>query len=293
VRVSEGDNGGSSLAVALVTEVFHDPGGPDRLVARLREARGLGAELAVLPELPLNEWCPAGRTPSDADAEAPGGPREQAMGRAARAAGIRVLGGAIVQDPRSGSRHNTALLFDETGEVAARYRKLHLPWEEGYWEADHYSAGEELPRPVEVGGFPVGIQICSDINRPQVAHILSALGARAVLVPRATPPDTFHRWRIVFRSIAITAAVHVVSVNRPGPEPGTSMGGPSIVVAPDGEVAVETTAPLEVVRLTTQAVEKAREGYPGYLAVRGSLYARGWERAGDRPPRPEGYPRRN
>ena len=57
------------MRVALVSEFFHDPGGPERLVARLRAARAEGAELALLPELPLNRWCPADREVDDADAE--------------------------------------------------------------------------------------------------------------------------------------------------------------------------------------------------------------------------------
>jgi predicted amidohydrolase len=268
-----------SLTVALVTDVFHDETGDERLLARLREARALGAELAILPELPLNSWCPAGRTTDEKDAEPPDGRRQQAMARAARAAGLALLGGAIVRDPATGRRHNTALLFDAGGAVLARYQKLHVPWEEGYWEADHYEAGDEPPEPVDVGGFPVGIQICSDVNRPEATHALGARGALALLAPRATPPQTWERWRIVLRANAVTSSLYVVSVNRPLPEPGTSIGGPSLVVAPDGSVVAEGTDPVMVARLERSVVEAARRTYPGYLAVRSDLYARAWSRA--------------
>jgi predicted amidohydrolase len=276
-----------SLTVALVTDVFHDATGAERLLARLREARAQGAELAILPELPLNSWCPARRTPDENDAEPPEGPRQQAMARAARAAGLALLGGAIVRDPATGKRHNTAILFDAHGAVLARYAKLHVPWEEGYWEADHYEAGADLPEPVEMGGFPVGIQICSDVNRPEATHALGARGALAVLAPRATPPQTWERWRIVLRANAVTSCLYVVSVNRPDPllaqwvpsEPGTSIGGPSLVVAPDGNVVAEGTDAVIIATLERSVVEAARRTYPGYLAVRSDLYARAWSRA--------------
>ena len=100
------------LTVALITDVFPEPEENDRLLARLRDARARGAQLAVLPELPLNRWAPATRTPSDADAEPPAGPRASALAAAARTVGLAVLGGAIVRDPSSGRRHNTALLLD-------------------------------------------------------------------------------------------------------------------------------------------------------------------------------------
>ena len=53
-----------ALTVALVSEVFHDPAGPARLRSFLEEAKRRGAELAVLPELPLHPWVPATREAS-------------------------------------------------------------------------------------------------------------------------------------------------------------------------------------------------------------------------------------
>jgi predicted amidohydrolase len=265
-----------SLAVALITDVFHGPDCPDRLLAYVEAAKRQGAELAVLPELPLQEWCAVRRTRSAADVEPAGGSRHRAMARAAREAGIALLGGAIIQDPLTGKRHNTAILFDPSGEVVIRYRKVHIPQEEGFWEADHYDPGGELPRPVTVGGgFPVGVQICSDANRPELSHLLGALGALALLVPRATPPETYERWRLVLRANAVTSTAYLVSVNRPV-EPGSPVGGPSVVVAPDGTVLVETTEPLALVTLERSVVEAARVSYPGYLDVRAPLYAQGW-----------------
>ena len=70
----------------------------------------------------------------------------------------------------------------------------------------------------------------------------------------------------------------MISVNRPRPEGGVPIGGPSLVVAPDGAVLVETTDPLAVVSLDRSVVQRARLDYPGYLPVRAVLYAAGWRR---------------
>lgn len=271
------------MNVALVTEVFHGEGGEARLVGRLREAADRGAGLAVLPELPLDPWIPVRREPRPEDAESAGGRRATMLARAAREAGLAVLGGGIVRDGESGRhRFATAWLVDAEGRVLDRYRKLHLPEEEGFWETAHYEPGDEPPRVVEVAGFPVGIQICSDVNRPDGAQLLVAGGAEAILAPRATPPETWWRWRLVLRASAVTGGVYVVSVNRPA-EPGSPVGGPTMVVAPDGEVVVETTEPLVLVALDRDAVRTARREYPGYLPFRADVYARAWEAvAGDR-----------
>ncbi len=270
------------LNVALVTDVFFDDPSGERLRARLRAAKESGAELAVLPELPLNPWSPARRERRDEDAEPPDGPRQRLMSAAAREVGTALLGGVILRDPESGRRRNIALLFDASGKLRTAYAKLHLPEEEGFWETEHYEPGAELPAVTDALGMPLGIQICSDVNRPEVSHLLAALGAEAILSPRATPAPTFERWRLVMRATAVTSCAYVVSVNRPGPEAGVPLAGPSLAIGPDGRVLVETTDPVAVLTLERAAVRAARREYPGYLPILADLYAEGWRLAASR-----------
>ena len=265
-----------TLTIALVSDVFHDAAGPRRLAERLGHAQARGADLAVLPELPLNAWSPATKTPHDADAEPPEGARHQALSRAAREAAIAVIGGAIVRDPETSRRHNTALVFDKTGRLVSSYRKLHLPEEEGFWETQHYEPGDELPPVLDVSPLRIGLQICSDINRPEVSHLLGAMGADVIINPRATEAATFQRWRIVLIANAVTSGAYVLSVNRPREEFGVAFGGPSFAVAPTGDVLAETTEAIALVTLDRAVVEQARRQYPGYLAHRADLYANGW-----------------
>jgi N-carbamoylputrescine amidase len=264
------------VIVALISEVFCDTTGPSRLSARLREARARGADLALLPELPLNPWSPAVETPRDEDAEGPEGPRHQVMSAAAREAGIALVGGAIVQDPRTGRRHNTALVFDRDGTHLASYRKVHLPEEDGFWETRHYEPGDALSPIIDLG-MRTGLQICSDINRPEGSHLLGALGAEVILNPRATEAATFDRWRTVFIANAMTSGAYVLSVNRPAEEHGVPLGGPSFAVAPTGDVLSESTDILTIVPLDRATVARAKGRYPGYLATRSDLYAEGWK----------------
>jgi predicted amidohydrolase len=266
----------ASLTIALVSDVFHDAAGPQRLAERLGHARARGADLAVLPELPLNAWSPATKTPRDSDAELPEGERHQLLSRAAREAAIAVVGGAILRDPRTSRRYNTALVFDKTGRLVSSYRKLHLPEEDGFWETHHYEPGDELPPLLDVFPLRVGVQICSDINRPEVSHLLGAMGADVIINPRATEAATFQRWRTVFIANAMTSGTYVLSVNRPREESGLAFGGPSFAVAPTGEVLVETTEAIALVTLHNAVVHQARRQYPGYLAHRADLYADGW-----------------
>ncbi len=204
------------------------------------------------------------------------GPRSRAQAEAATEAGIGLVGG-IIHRADDGRRTSRALVFDAAGTVVATYEKLHLPEEEGFWETSHYEPGDEPPRRIDAFGLPIGLQLCSDNNRPQGTHLLGAGGAMAILNPRATEEATYQRWKVVFRANAMTSACYVLSVNRPYPEHGVPLGGPSVAIDPRGDVIIETTDRMALVTLDATAVQQARRGYPGYLPVRARLYADAWD----------------
>jgi N-carbamoylputrescine amidase len=261
--------------VAMIRMVFPDYAAAD-LRNVLQQAHSKGAYLAVLPEIPLNVWSPATKVCQDDEAEPPFGRRHRAMSDAAREVGIALIGGAIISDPNTGRCHNTALAFDSSGAFVGSYRKLHLPEEEGFWETSHYDPGDQPPSVIHGLPLPVGIQICSDVNRPEGSHLLGALGAELIVCPRATEAATFARWKTVLTANAITSCTYVISVPRPQPEFGVPLGGPSFAVSPTGEVLVEETESMVLVTLDRNVVDQVRRRYPGYLPVRSDLYAEGW-----------------
>jgi predicted amidohydrolase len=263
------------LTVALISEVFHEADGVQRLRQRLAEVAERGADVAVLPELPLNPWRPATKEANDEDAEPMDGERATAQQEAAREAGIGLVGG-IIHRADDGRRTSRALIIGSDGSIRATYEKLHLPEEPGFWETSHYEPGTEAPRRVDAFGVPIGVQICSDNNRPEGTHLLGAQGAMASFVPRASEEKTYQRWKTVFRSNALTGCLYVLSVNRPHPEEGVLLGGPSVAFDPNGELLVETTDQTALVTLDAKIVTDARRAYPGYLPVRARLYADAW-----------------
>jgi predicted amidohydrolase len=263
------------LTVALISEVFWEPDGDQRLKQRLAEVAERGADLAVLPELPLNPWRPSTREAKAEDAEPMDGPRATAQREAAAEAGIGLIGGIIHRD-EGGRRTSRALIIDASGAIRATYEKLHLPEEPGFWETSHYEPGTEAPKRIDAFGVPIGVQLCSDNNRPEGTHLLGAQGAMAMINPRATEEKTYQRWKTVFRANALTSTLYVLSVNRPHPEDGVLIGGPTVAFDPRGELLVETTEPIALVTLDARVVSEARRGYPGYLPVRARLYADAW-----------------
>jgi len=263
------------LTVALISETFWEADGAGRLKQRLAEVAERGADLAVLPEIPLNPWRPATKEPHDDDAEGMDGPRATTQAEAAAEAGIGLVGG-IIHRAADGRRTSRALVFDRSGSVVATYEKLHLPEEEGFWETSHYEPGTEAPRRIDAFGVPIGLQLCSDNNRPEGTHLLGAQGVVVMINPRATEEATYQRWKTVWRANALTSCCYVLSVNRPHPEDGVLIGGPSIAIDPTGAILLETTDGVALVTLEAKVATDARRGYPGYLPVRARLYADAW-----------------
>ena len=254
------------IKIALVSDVFFGPGARERLRDRLVESKEAGADLAVLPEIATLPWAPATKDARDEHAEPPGGPLHTMQAELAREVGIGLLGSLIVREP-DGRRLNTCILLDRDGTHLYSYRKIHIPEEPGFWESSHYEADTQPPTPVDAFGVRLGVQICSDVNRPTGSYLLAARGAHCILAPRSTELATWWKWRPVLIANALTSCAYVLTVNRPAPEDGVLIGGPSFAVAPDGEVLVETTDPIAVVEIDPARVETARTGSTVLLPI--------------------------
>ncbi len=262
------------LTISMVSDVFFGDNAHVDLIKRLKEAKNRGANLAVLPEIACNPWSPSTKNTRDEDAEELGGIRCQMQASAAKEVGVGLVGAAILKVGQA--RYNTCLFWDENGELLGQYQKHHIPEEEGFWETSHYSIGTEGFPVFDFCGFKIGIQICSDMNRPQGSHLLAAAGADVIVGPRSTELATYDKWRPVWIANALTTGCYVCSVNRPKPEDGVLIGGASIAVAPNGEVLVESCDAITVFRARQSTIKQARTDYPGYLPCRSELYARCW-----------------
>lgn len=262
------------LVIAMLSDVFFGEGAKERLISRLREAKTLGADLAVLPEIACNSWSPSTKNVRDEDAEELSGARCTMQSEAAKEVGIGLIGAAILK--KEGLRFNTCLFWDENGELLGTYQKHHLPVEEGFWESSHYSPGIEGFPVFEFLGWRIGIQICSDMNRPHGSHLLAAAGADVIVSPRSTELATYDKWLPVWIANAITTGCYICSVNRPSPEGGVLIGGASIAISPSGEVVAESCDAITVFTARQSTIKKARIDYPGYLPYRTDVYTQGW-----------------
>ncbi len=205
----------------------------------LKRAAGEGAALIAFPEL-FNR-IDAGEAPPE---EVPSGVSIRFMAELARRHGVWVLCGSL-HEAREGRRYNTSVLLNPTGEVAARYSKLHmfdvtLPDGSVALESALVQPGEGIT----VADTPLGrlgMSICYDLRFPELYRLMALQGAEVLLVPAEFNRYTGQRhWEVLLRARAIENACYVLAPGQIGIKQ-TADGpypcyGNSMIISPEGEI---------------------------------------------------------
>jgi len=220
--------------------------GPDRAanVARasafVREAAARGAQLVVLPE--VFAWR-GPRSGEAAHMEPIPGPTSEAMAAVAREARVHLCAGSFLEavpgEPRA---YNTSCVFDPSGRLLARYRKLHmfdvdLPGRVSVRESETRAPGSDLVTVATALGT-LGMSICYDLRFPELYRGLAARGAEILLVPSAFTFFTgAAHWQILCRARAVENQCYVIAPDQGGTSPhGFPDYGDSLIVDPWGRV---------------------------------------------------------
>lgn len=237
----------------------------------LEEAASAGAELAVLPEY----FCVMGRQDVDKLAlrERFGeGPIQSFLRDAARELGIAIVGGTLpLQAGDDMHVRNTSLAFSPTGELLARYDKVHL------FKFDNGRERYDESRVIEAGGeavtfelaardgrrWRIGMSVCYDLRFPELYR---ALRADVLLVPSAFTYVTGQaHWEMLLRARAVENLAYAIAPAQGGThENGRRTWGHSMVVDPWGVVLAqrETGAGVVLARLDAERLAQVRVQLP-------------------------------
>jgi predicted amidohydrolase len=163
----------------------------------------------------------------------------------AAAAAVRrcwLLAGSILER-RRGRIYNTSLVFDRSGALRARYRKIHLfeaRLDDGrvIRERSVYEAGSR-PVMLMLEGWRCGLSICYDLRFPELYRLYADRGAHLLFAPANFTQRTGRdHWDVLVRARAIENQCFVVAPGQCGANPATGVAsyGHSLVVGPWGEV---------------------------------------------------------
>ena len=231
-------------------------GNAERIIARIREARELGADLIAFPELAL-----PGYPPEDLLLK-PQFIRENHDRLRQVAAECKDIAAVVGFIDADSDIYNAAAIIHD-GEIVGAYRKMYLP-NYGVFDEDRYfAAGSECPV-YTISGTPVGVNICEDIwYATGPAVVQRAAGAELIVNINGSP---FHMGKRAFREkmLATRAAdngVFVAYVNLVGGQDELVFDGASVIFGPDGEIVAEAKQfeeQLLVADLEVEAVFRSR-----------------------------------
>jgi len=211
-------------------------------VSFVGEAARRGAQAVCLPELFASRYFPTARTSREHPESIPG-PTCHVLSASARKNRVTLVGGSVFEK-RGGRRYNTCLVFDESGRTISKYRKIHIPQDEHYFEQDYFNPGDRYAVAKTSWG-KLGTLICFDQWYPEAARIETLMGAEILFYPTAigwvrgiepVEGDWKNAWEAVQVGHAISNSVVVCAVNRVGTEGDTTFWGGSFVCDQFGKV---------------------------------------------------------
>ncbi len=278
-----------SLKVALIQQACNQEYQTNLAVSikAVKEAAAQGAKLILLPELHTRPYfCQIESTNYFDWAEAIPGPTSQQLSELAKSLSV-VLVASLFERRAPGLYHNTAVVFEQDGEIAGKYRKMHIPDDPGYYEKYYFTPGDLGFQPIETSVGRLGVLVCWDQWYPEAARLMALAGADILLYPTAIGWDTrdtvderqrqLDAWTTIQRSHAIANGIPVMSCNRIGHEadpaektPGIRFWGSSFIAGAQGEIlgaATHNDEDILIRELDMGRQEKVRRLWP-YLRDR-------------------------
>jgi predicted amidohydrolase len=206
-------------------------------------------------------------------------PTLAALSDEAARAGIWLLIGSLglkTTDP-DGRFANRSLLIDPTGNVAARYDKIHMfdvnvSPTEVYRESAGYRPGDRAIL-ADTPFARIGLTVCYDVRFPHLYRSLAQGGAQIITVPAAFNHITgAAHWDVLLRARAIETGCYILAPAQTGfhaeaQGKGRRTHGHSLVVAPWGEVLADggTDPGVIYAEIDLARVDEARGRVPSLV----------------------------
>ncbi|WP_175995894.1 carbon-nitrogen hydrolase family protein [Burkholderia stabilis] len=256
----------AALQMVSTPDVTRNLAEARRLIA---EAAGEGAQLVLLPEY----FCFMGHRDTDKLALAEpyqDGPVQRFLADAARRHGIWVIGGTLpLKAPEPDRVLNTTLVFDPSGNEAARYDKIHLfnfeKGDESFDEARTIRAGDTVVA-FDAPFGRVGLSVCYDLRFPELYRRMG--DCALIVVPSAFTYTTGRaHWETLLRARAVENQCYVLAAAQGGKhENGRRTWGHSMLIDPWGEIVAVRDVGASVVlgALDPQRIADVRQSLPAW-----------------------------
>ncbi|HEV2723588.1 MAG TPA: NAD+ synthase [Thermoleophilaceae bacterium] len=234
-------------ALAQMNSTVGDIDGNAAQIADLiGRSRDEGAQVVVFPELALTGYPPEDLLLKTHFFVAVGAALEEL------AAGTRGIVAVVGFPERTDDVYNAAAVLAD-GEVAAVYRKMHLP-NYGVFDEQRYFQAGSRPAVLELNGVTLGVTICEDIWEPGPPATDEALAGAEVIVNLSASPyhlgKGFERERMLVQR-ARDNLVSVLFCNAIGGQDELVFDGHSVAIDQDGQLLARAPQFAEELMLCT------------------------------------------
>jgi N-carbamoylputrescine amidase len=253
-----------------------------KLEKNIRLCAAQGAELIVLQELHNGLYfCQTEDTSVFEQAEPIPGPSTNLFGKIACELQI-VLVLSLFEKRAAGLYHNTAVVIEKDGNIAGKYRKMHIPDDPAYYEKFYFTPGDLGFEPIQTSVGKLGVLVCWDQWYPEAARLMAMAEAELLIYPTAIGWEStdideeknrqLNAWITVQRGHAVANGLHVIACNRTGHEidpsgvtNGIHFWGNSFVAGPQGELLVQASNSNEeniILEIDLKRSENVRRWWP-------------------------------
>ncbi len=192
----------------------------------IQQASSQGANLILLQELhSLPYFCQTEDVHNFEHAEPIPGPSINFFSAVAKEFSV-VIVTSIFEHRGPGMYHNTSVVIEKDGNIAGKYRKMHIPQDPGYQEKFYFAPGDLGFNPINTSVGKLGVLICWDQWFPEAARIMCLKGADILLCPTAIgwePSDKpeeqakqLEAWITVQRGHSVANCITLAACNRVG-----------------------------------------------------------------------------
>jgi nitrilase len=172
------------------------------------------------------------------------GPIQQFLSQQASKLGVWIVGGTVpIESSVTGKVYSACLLYNDSGEVVARYDKIHLfdvvleDNDESYNESETIESGDDVVV-VDTPFGKLGLAVCYDLRFPELFRAMADVGMDICVLPSAFTSLTGKaHWESLLRARAIENLCYVVAPDQGGYHMnGRETHGDSMIVDPWGVV---------------------------------------------------------
>ncbi len=244
----------------------------------IHEASKKGAHIVCLQELFAVRY-PAQKEDKSAFslAEKIPGKITNFLSKAAKENKVALVSGSLFEKTADGKYYNTSLIFNETGNIIAKYRKIHIPNDPLYYEKFYFSPGNLGFVQARIKDIIISTLICYDQWYPEAARINALKGSQIIFYPTAIgwfkemkekEPWTIKRWQDSMRSHASLNGIYVAAANRVGKEDNLEFWGNSFIADPFGEIIAQASGSKEEVLLAEIDLSKVKSSQEGWMFLK-------------------------